>query len=598
MRKVFMTLSLLAFAKMSGAQISEGGLPLRLVSDEAQRLTQPVTPVYYKAPDLQTFLSEDKELSLRDPAPYRCGKRIPVDISFPGSGTLITLSDGRRIWRAQIDAGKVPGLLFYYDRFSLPQGVKYFLTNANNRQILGAYTEANNAREGLFATQEVQGGVVNFELDIDKGVVLEAIQWHINEAAVMFRAVDYLAQYAEDYVLTADWLQGSSSVCQINAICPQGSNYPNQRKATARIISPLDNSYVGLCTGTLVNNTSADCQPYFLTASHCESSNSTANSTFAQCIFYFNFETPDCAGTGNAPNTQTVTGATFVSRSSFNASSSSLIGDFMLLRLNQSVPSAYGAYLAGWNRATTLPASNTTYIGFHHPAGDIKKLSKGTSISGSGTFNQFTTPNTHWRLNFTEGGIEGGSSGSGLFDVNGRLVGDLSGAPNIQACPQGVNGKGQPKSMNATSIVYSKFSRNWQYPEGNGAANRQLKPWLDPNNTGAITTNALAASSCQQGKNDGVTGIGQEQHTLEQSITLYPNPVVNGTLRIKVNLPRAAELNVTVYDITGSAKASYRIGNAGNGDYALDMKGYANGTYLVKIGSDKATISRKIMVQH
>lgn len=597
MKKTLATLSLLALVTAASAQINEGGLPLRLTSDEVRKLDQPVTPISYSAPDLQTFLAEDRELSLTDPQPYRCGKRIPVDLSFPGSGTLITLSDGRRIWRAQVNLGDIPGSLFYYDRFSLPKGVRYYLTNANDRQVLGAYTQANNTEDGLFVTQEVQGGVVNFELDIDKDVDLEKIQWHINEAGVLFRSADYLQQYAGGNVLMADWLQSSSSVCEINAICPQGVNYPHQRKATARIISPLPNNYVGLCTGTLMNNTNSDCKPYFLTASHCESGNSIANNTFSQWVFYFNFETPNCNGTGNAINTQTMTGATFVSRSSYNANSPSLIGDFMLLKLVQNVPSAYGVYFSGWNRSATLTASNTNYIGFHHPAGDIKKLSRGPSISGNGTFNQNTTPGTHWQLTFTEGGMEGGSSGSGLFDVNGYLVGDLSGGPDIQSCSQGVNGKGQPKKM-GNNALYSKFSRNWQYPEGNNAANRQLKPWLDPANTGVTTISSRATTNCPQGKDNAVTGISREQSVLEQAVVLYPNPVVNSALRIKLNMSHSTDLQVAVYDITGSVKSTYKLQGVTAGDYAIDMKGYANGTYLVKISSGGATISRKVMVQH
>ncbi len=58
----------------------------------------------------------------------------------------------------------------YYDRFSLPEGVRLFLSNANGRQVLGAYTAANNdAASGRFANEPVEGSIVNMELNIDAG---------------------------------------------------------------------------------------------------------------------------------------------------------------------------------------------------------------------------------------------------------------------------------------------------------------------------------------------------------------------------------------------------------------------------------------------
>ncbi|WP_162903259.1 T9SS type A sorting domain-containing protein [Taibaiella koreensis] len=591
MKKIWIAISMLAPVYAVQAQISQGGLPLQWSVNEARTIIKPAIPVYYQAPDIKTFLAEEQEQSQKGPGPYLCGKRIPVDLSFPRSGTMTQLPDGRKIWTAQVDMGQVPGLLFYYDHFALPEGVRYYITNANNRQVLGAYTAANNSRDGLFATQEVQGGIVNFEIDMDRDVDPETIKWHINEAAVMFRGAEHLKQYSGNDVLLSDQLLGSSSVCEINAICPQGANYPSQRKATARIVAPTGNGFLGLCSGTLLNNTKADCKPYFLTASHCEETSSMSSSTFSQWLFYFNFETPDCSGTGNAPDNQTMTGASFAARSIHNTIA---IGDFLLLKLNQDIPAAYGVYLAGWDRSQVLPTQNTTYIGFHHPAGDVKKLSKANNIL-SDVYNQIATPDTHWLTTFTEGGAEGGSSGSGLFDVNGRLVGDLTGGLSIQACPQGVNALGQPTRMGNVAM-YSKFDRNWAYPESNDATNQQLQPWLDPNNTGAVTTNAIASSSCNGAPDP--TGINSAQTALEQAVALYPNPVVNGVLRIKINMRHSADLQVSVYDITGSVKGAYRLRNTTAGDYSLNMNGYANGAYLVRINNGHATISRKVMIQH
>lgn len=596
MKKALLALTLLG-TYAAQAQISTGGLPLSMTSGETAISNQYYTPLYYKSPDLTKIMQEDAQASLSDPKPYRAGVLVNTDISFPQSGSMVTLSDGKKVWRAQINMGDVPALLFYYDQFTLPRGVKYYITNANKKQILGAYTADNNSEDGLFATQEVQGGVVNLELDIDRNVKESDIKFHINKAAVMYRSVDHLQQFAgnEDNGVvmkpTGDPIAGYSSVCEINAKCPQGVSYPDQRKATMRIIIPVGGGYVGFCTGTLINNTNGDCTPYVLTATHCESTNSKLSSTFSQWMFFFNFEAPDCAGVGTAPNGHVMTGADFVARSDYDDNNPSITGDFMLLKLKNKVQDYYHVYFAGWNRGTNMP-SNSTYINFHHPAGDMKKLAVGTNVSPNGTFNQNSVPATHWAIEFDQGGNEGGSSGSALFDVNGRIIGDLSGGPDIQACPADTNSKGDHANMGKYAY-YSKISRNWEYPEGNGATNAQLKPWLDPNNTGVMTTNSLEATTTCSAP---ATGITNRNAALDNAISVYPNPVVNGTLRVRVNLDKSTDLNIAIYDITGARKATYQLKDVRTGEYAFDMNGYANGAYLISVSNGEATTAKKVML--
>jgi hypothetical protein len=598
MKKTLLALTLLTGSYFSNAQINSGGLPLSLTSGgEVAISNQYFSPVIYATPDLRKAMFEDEKNSRSGLKPYHAGILVPTDISFPQSGTMVTLADGRKVWRAQMNMGDVPSVLFYYDKFALPQGVKFFLSNANGKQILGAYTHDNNSDDDLFATQEVQGGIVNLELDINPGVDVSAIQLHINKAGVLYRASAGLSQFAgnEDNGTAAkptdDPIAGNSSVCEINAICPAGQSYAEQRKATVRIIMPLGGNYIGFCTATLINNTSGDCTPYLLTATHCEANNSKTDNAFAQWIFYFNFEAPDCAGTGTAPNNQTMTGASFVARADYNDNLPYIYGDFLLLKLKTKVPASFNAYFAGWNRATSLPA-NSTYINFHHPGGDMKKLAVANTVSPNGTFNQWSVPGTHWGVSFHTGGNEGGSSGSALFDVNGRIVGDLSGGSDEQHCPADTNSFGDQATL-GQDAVYSKISRNWEYPEGNGVLNAQLKPWLDPANTGAMTTNSLAATATC---NSPVTGITNRNAALDNSVSVFPNPVVNGTLRMRVNLDKATDLGVTIYDITGARKAMYKLNAAHSGEYTFNMSGYANGAYLIAVSNGTATTTRKVML--
>lgn len=597
MKKFFLSLIVLATGYTGvNAQINKGGLPLSLTSGESALSGIQPSKVLLNAPDLTNVLREDASASLDNPKPYRTGKFISSDISFPQSGTFVTLADGRIVWRMQMTVSDAPGIGLYFDQFQLPAGVSLYITNSNNKQVLGAYTADNNNEDGLFATQTLQGNVANIEIDINKDVDMNAIKMHINQVAYMYRGTEYLSQYAnnnDDGIAakpTDDPFIGESAICEINAICPQGTNFANSRKATVRILMPVGQGYVGLCTGTLVNNTKGDCTPYVLTASHCNSTNSKTNTEFSQFIYYFNFEATTCAGT-TASDNMTMVGSSFVARSDYDSTDASLIGDFLLLKLNTKVPTAYGVYFAGWNRATTL-STTESFIGFHHPDGDMKKLAVGTGILPNGTFNQATTTNTHWRINFTTGGIEHGSSGSGLFDSNGRLVGDLSGAPPVNICTTDTR---SDITMSNNYVVYSKFTRNWEYPEGNGATNAQLKTWLDPTGVDATVTNSLAAAAVCNAPTTGV-GISLVNEALNNGISIYPNPVINSNIHLKINLDKKADLSVVIYDVTGARKATYSLNQVINGEYNLNVNGFANGAYLVNISNGETSVSKKVMI--
>jgi len=600
MKKTFLALTFLSLGLgASYAQISKGGLPLSMLSNEAAVISQTVGTVSYQAPSLEKVLADDARASLSDPKPYRAGILVPTDFSFPQSGSMVTLADGRRIWRGKLSVTHAPAMVLYYDQFHLPEGVKLFVTNTNGKQVQGAFTSDDNAENGIFATPEVQGSVASVELDIDASVRTEDIALHINQAAYMYRSYNDVQAFAGDNdgstaaKPTTDQFAGSGSSCEVNAVCPAGTGFDKQRKATVRILMPLGGGFVGFCSGTLINNTLGNCTPYVLTATHCEETNSTTNSTYNNFLFYFNLETSDCAGNQHQ-NGQAIMGATFVARSSYNPNNDAIVGDFLLLKLSKSVPANYNVYFAGWNRSATNNAGST-YIGFHHPAGDEKKLATGTNIAANGTFNQTTTANTHWYMQFATGGVEGGSSGSALFDQNGRIIGDLSGGPDVQYCTNNYFNSFGDTAIMSQYALYSKLSRNWEYPEGNGVATAQLKPWLDPSNAGVTTVDALAAAASCNSPATG-TAINDVDKTFGNAISIYPNPVVSGALRMRINLQKQANVAVTLFDITGARKGSFDLKQVISGEYSFDLGAYPDGTYLMRISDGTAVTSRKVVI--
>ena len=84
--------------------------------------------------------------------------------------------------------------------------------------------------------------------------------------------------------------------------------------------------------------------------------------------------------------------------------------DWSLTRLNGQPPS--GSYFSAW-RAENIP-SNAIVSVLHHPEGDLKKFSQGSS-SGLSTFSDGSTFTT---VQYNSGSTEPGSSGSGLITFN------------------------------------------------------------------------------------------------------------------------------------------------------------------------------------
>ncbi|NLA24738.1 MAG: PKD domain-containing protein, partial [Bacteroidales bacterium] len=84
------------------------------------------------------------------------------------------------------------------------------------------------------------------------------------------------------------------------------------------------------------------------------------------------------------------------------------------------------------------------------------------------------------------GVTEGGSSGSPLFSNNKLIVGTLTGGSSDCGLP-----------AQNQSDLYGKFDYHWE--SNGGADNVRLKPWLDPNNTGATILQGREPNAAAQG---------------------------------------------------------------------------------------------------
>jgi lysyl endopeptidase len=232
---------------------------------------------------------------------------------------------------------------------------------------------------------------------------------------------------------------GDSDYCERDIVCRTSppASFRSTANAVARMVFTKSGSSY-LCTGTLLNNSNSPRKHMFWTANHCISTQTVANTLQT---FWF-YEVTTCNGSTVSSAYRTLSGGAFL-RHNNNAR------DTALLELKTAPPA--GAVYAGWNSAA-ITAVNTAIEGIHHPAGDVKKYSLGTvtqlsgNIDGKGPF---------YRVRWTTGVTEGGSSGSGLFTVSGgayQLRGGLYGGLSYCTAPS------DPDYYSRFADVYSSFS--------------------------------------------------------------------------------------------------------------------------------------------
>ncbi|WP_240939198.1 trypsin-like serine protease [Diaphorobacter sp. HDW4A] len=258
---------------------------------------------------------------------------------------------------------------------------------------------------------------LTLEIELPPGTLTSSVQLSVPSVLHFFEELSRpVADSDADQSLTKI---GEASYCEQDATC--FDDFATQRNAVARMIFvESDGAYA--CTGTLVNDAAKSATPYFLTAHHCIDTQTVA-STLQTYWFY---RSPTCnAGTLSPASRILKNGATLL----YSAESP----DVTLLRLNDTPPA--GAVFAGWD-ASSMNRS-AAVIGLHHPGGDLLKLSSG-AIDGAATCTPTGSGNvscvsdsatsmlgTYYRVKWTLGTTEGGSSGSGLF-YNGSLTGILS----------------------------------------------------------------------------------------------------------------------------------------------------------------------------
>lgn len=512
--------------------------------------------------DIQRIVNEDATSDLIQGKPYRVGILTNIDYDLNNSGIWTILPNGDRFWRFNISSKDALNLSVNFDELYIPEGASLYLYNDERSDLQGAYTNKNNNESNRLGSWFVKGDNLWVEY-FEPSEVNGLGKIHLSEIIHGYRLA---GEHQND-----DLQRGlnDSGACNQDVDCTVGADFDSTKDELKHSVAFLNMGNGFICSGGLINNVNNDKTPFFLTANHCYGTSNPA--LYSMRFNWITSGTPRCGtftNTANGPTNFVMNGSVLRAKNE--------VSDFMLVELNNDIPDTWDIRYAGWDRTDTDPIYE---VGIHHPTGDIMKVCRDdngatkVNVSGIPTWfigglddnNQSTFGTTGWEIGVTEGG----SSGSPLFDQNGRVIGQLW--AGLAACTG--------TSDNNRYDYYGRFASSWT---GGGTNATRLSNWLDPDNAGVTTVDMLNQSA----------GIGDS--IFEANITVYPNPS-KGIITIDLgNL--LGDFSYEVINIIGQ---KLQTGSLVNNASEINLENLETNIYFVKITDNVnlKTIVKKILLQ-
>lgn len=462
---------------------AEGGRSLDLV----ERITLPAI----SNTELQRRNTEANEeahrLGILRPPQFSVPRSLKIDPST--AGTWEVLPDDRLLWRVRVLSGGAYSIGIGFSVLNLPDQAKLFLYTPDYSIIRGPFTHDDNSDHGDFWPLPVDGEEIVIEISLPPHVK-DQLQLETLSATHRFYPVIFTP---DSPACDGDYPDGCpvSQYCHPDVACavhnPFGDlHLPIDLRDQIRAVGQMD-IFNGVCncSGTLINNTANDGRQLFITASHCFRKCEDDPERDPDDIFpnppdgipidvqldnlriYWNYENAICrdyrhdppgdsAGAGDGRIDQvTMTRAIILAEHEWALDPL----DVALIELLSPIDPDYDVFFAGWRRDDDW--DNVPYIALHHPSAQSKRI--GIEYDNLRSDTVYTTSRVR-AFDFEVGAIEGGSSGSALFNNEGLIAALAAGGSSIHACGM-------------SNCNYGRFDLQWT----------RLAPYLDPLVTGATS---------------------------------------------------------------------------------------------------------------
>lgn len=329
-------------------------------------------------------------------------------------------------------------------RFYAQAGEAVF--EVSGQEVLGAI--ARNLQAGdtgdaarTYWSPDFGGAETTLELELPANADLAQLDIAVPTLSHFFVSPDLVAQSSLTKV-------GEAATCNIDVSCRP--EYSSESRSVARMLFVEDGSAF-VCSGTLLNDAQSSSTPYFLSASHCVSTQTAASSV-----------TTDWFYRSAACNTNEVNAGAQRLNGGATLLYAQAATDTAFMRLNAAPPA--GIVFAGSYFGAVAEGAGTLSI--HHPQGDLQKLSEGVVRQFNNcTFETCQVSNAQngrfLSVGWSAGTTEGGSSGSGLFlPIGGKryVVGQLLGGAASCQNPAGYDHYGR------YDLAFQAALRNWLKP--------------------------------------------------------------------------------------------------------------------------------------
>jgi hypothetical protein len=348
--------------------------------------------------DNEFFLAEDEILGNGNgPNPLRFAVPTTTGLTIE-DGEWVDV-EGGRLWRAVISSPNATTARLHLKGLNVPAGQQVRMSAPGWADSVIGPIEG----KGEFGTGEA------WSLALPTNEVL--LEWFVptggKPQALPFSDAEYYHGYRQIWKLNEVGEGGLAvGTCHLDPIC--FPTWVGESNGTVRLI------FTGsLCSGQLTATTAVDETPYVMTANHCISTQSVANS----CQFNFFYRRNTCASSATAAAGNSISGGDLVVTQAAS--------DCTLLMIRPTLPA--NVYWVGWTN--TNVSTNTASTCLHHPDGSYQRISFGTKNASSFPCG---SPQTNWsslswnsatQYGVTSTGVtEGGSSGSAIYRNSDRRM--------------------------------------------------------------------------------------------------------------------------------------------------------------------------------
>lgn len=354
--------------------------------------------------DMAAVLAEDEAARMTGDKTRRYGMGRDVIVKFE-NGSWTPVRSGGQLWAADVSAAGAVGIRLHFNGVDLPPGAQLVVYGAELPEPrVWAFEGRGWFDNGEFWTPTVFGERARIELFLPGG--------EASAAKLPAFVMDRIQHIYLDPVALAD-PRAPQNCADVSCY----SAWATVARACAGVGTVNQNSL--WCSGQLINASNSDQTPYWITANHCISTVSGANSAEV----YWLYQTSSCNGSG--PSLASVPQSapcTFL----WGAATP----DTTLLMVEGTIPRTQIAWV-GWT--STAPANGTASTCIHHPAGYLKRISFGLKQNAFGCGGSQHI-GVDWNAN--SDGTEGGSSGSGIFrDDTQQFFGQLHCGPSSCESP-------------------------------------------------------------------------------------------------------------------------------------------------------------------